>query len=557
MANSQTEIPTTWTTGWTDVLETGTWRSAIPVHAWQPSPCHVRCPVGGAIPEWIRDIEEGDYHAAWLKVVENNPLPAVTGRVCHHPCESDCNREQLEGPVGVNSLEHFLGDYALGQGWELTGPAEERGQSVAVVGGGPAGLSCAYHLRRLGYEVTLFEARPELGGLLRYGIPAYRLPREVLAQEIGRIIDLGVKVRTGHPVADEAELARLEQEFGAVFVAVGAQRAKRLPHLQEEKEGRILDGLGFLARVAAGEVPELGRKIAVIGGGSAAMDVARTARRLGKVVSVIAVEKREDMPALPEEVGQALEEGVSLFDGSMVESVDTGGSTLRLSCLKATPDPEAPEGEIRPLSVEGTEFTLEVGGIIVSVGQELDSQGPAVVLAADRSIVQVGDDFSTWRRGVFAGGDVATSVRFVSEALGAGRRAARAIAAFLGQEGVEMPAAASSDEVVTSDDVNVFYFPPAARATREQAPVRERMEDFREAVQVLSAEEATGEAARCLSCGTCVECDNCFIFCPDMAVKKDPTRNEHYYVLEQYCKGCGLCVAECPRGAVVLRQEAR
>src|SRR5680860_185886 len=207
MANSQTEIPTTWTTGWTDVLETGTWRSAIPVHAWQPSPCHVRCPVGGAIPEWIRDIEEGDYHAAWLKVVENNPLPAVTGRVCHHPCESDCNREQLEGPVGVNSLEHFLGDYALGQGWELTGPAEERGQSVAVVGGGPAGLSCAYHLRRLGYEVTLFEARPELGGLLRYGIPAYRLPREVLAQEIGRIIDLGVKVRTGHPVADEAELA--------------------------------------------------------------------------------------------------------------------------------------------------------------------------------------------------------------------------------------------------------------------------------------------------------------------------------------------------------------
>lgn len=410
--------------------------------------------------------------------------------------------------------------------------------------------------------MTIFEAREKLGGLLRYGIPAYRLSEEVVAKEIARILDLGVQAATGEAVADEAALARLEQEYDAVFVAVGAQRAKLLPHLGEPGDaagGRILDGLGFLAEVASGGSPELGRKVGVVGGGSAAMDVARTVKRLGKVAAVIAVEERGDMPALRQEVEQALEEGISLFEGAMVESVEAGGPMLRLSCRKVTLDPDAPEGEIRPLPVEGTEFSLDVDSLIVSVGQEVDTGGPASALAEDRSVIAVGEDLSTARAGVFAGGDAASLVRFVTEAIGDGRRAAHAIASYLGHEesGIEAAAAASPDEAVKADDVNRYYFAPSARTNRRQAPVRERIGDFREVIEALSADEAAAEARRCLTCGTCVECDNCFIFCPDMAVKKDPSRDEHYYVLEQYCKGCGLCVTECPRGAVVLRRESR
>ena len=190
------EIPTAWTTGYTDIFNTGTWRAATPVHEWRPSPCHVSCPIDNAIPQWIKLIGEGAYEEAWLSLVETNPFPAVTGRVCHHPCEGDCNRAVLEGPVGINGLEHFLGDQALQQGWALPAAGKPLGRRVAVVGGGPAGLSCAYHLRRLGYDVTVIEARPKLGGLLRYGIPEYRLAAEVVDKEIQRIVDLGVHVRT-------------------------------------------------------------------------------------------------------------------------------------------------------------------------------------------------------------------------------------------------------------------------------------------------------------------------------------------------------------------------
>jgi len=564
MSSPAPEIPTAWTTGFTDVLNTGSWRAALPVHAWRPSPCHSLCPVGGSIPRWVRQIAAGDYAEAWLTLAENNPLPAVTGRVCHHPCESECNRAEQEGAVGVNALEHFLADLALERGWSLPLPAADQDRTVGVVGGGPAGLAAAYHLRRLGYPVTIYEARPQLGGLLRYGIPAYRLPPAVLRQELDRLLALGIAVRLSTPVADAQGLARLEQEHDAVFIAVGAQRAKPLPQLAGGAEHGlpIFDGLEFLAREdaeAAGAGDQLGERVLVVGGGSAALDVARSARRLGKQVTILCLEERAAMPAQPEEVTEALEEGVGLFDGALLQTVErTPDRGLVLSCRRCTLDPAAPAGVLRPLPIAGSEFSLQADSVIVSIGQEAALESFHTILSVEETVLRVDPvTLATERPGVFAGGDVASLRRYVSEALGDGRRAARGIAAYLGHPQIRPDPAAPLEEAVRQQAVNFYYFAGADRHEKSRLAASERLADFREVAQALSAAEAMDEAARCLSCGTCIECDNCFYFCPDMAVRRDPLHPQHYVVDEQYCKGCGLCAAECPRGVIRMTQETR
>lgn len=556
MSTPPKEIPTAWTTGFTDIFNTGTWRSALPVHEWRPSPCHVSCPVGNSIPLWIKLIGEGAYEDAWLSLAATNPFPAVTGRVCHHPCEGDCNRVILEGPVGINGLEYFLGDHALQQGWALPAAGESLGRRVAVVGGGPAGLSCAYHLRRLGYEVTVLEARPKLGGLLRYGIPGYRLATGVVDKEIQRILDLGVEVRTDTSVDSAEAFARLRQEYVAVFVAVGAQRAKRLGHLDEAGGAtRVLDGLDYLRRVSDGEDLALGERLVVIGGGSAAIDVARTARRQGKQVTVMSLETREIMPAQSEEVSEALEEGVRLVDGAMASGATLTVECLTLECRLVTLDPEAPPGVLRPLPIEGSGFALEADAVIMAIGQDADLGAFGPALQTEQAVLQVDrDTLATSLEGVFAGGDVATMSRYVSVAVGEGRRAAYGIAAYLGHPDAQPLPCLDLSQAVAATEVNVYYFPPAERTERERTAAERRLDDFREVALAYTTAQAASEAGRCMSCGLCIECDNCFVFCPDMAIKKDADRDEHYAVLEQYCKGCGLCVVECPRGAVHLEQ---
>ena len=363
------------------------------MHEWKPSPCHVQCPIGNAIPAWIAAIDEGRYQEAWEALVATNPFPAVTGRVCAHPCETECNRAVvLEGAVGINGLEQFLGDQALEQGWPLPAPGASQGKRVAVVGGGPAGLSAAYHLRLLGYDVTVFESSARLGGLLVWGIPEYRLPGDVVDREIGRILDLGVEARTDAPVADEAALARLREEYDAVFVAVGAARAKRLPYLDEMVgSARVLDGLDYLRRVRAGEDLELGQRVVVIGGGSAAVDVARTARRQGKDVTLVSLETRDVLPAQEGEVVEALEEGVRLVAGAMVASGRVTTECLSLECQLVTLDPEAPEGVIRPLPVADSDFLLEADTVIAAIGQDPEL-APFAALATDRGLVVVDAD---------------------------------------------------------------------------------------------------------------------------------------------------------------------
>jgi NADPH-dependent glutamate synthase beta subunit-like oxidoreductase len=577
-ARTTAEVPTIWTTGWTEVFNTGTWRAATPVHEWRPSPCHADCPIGNAIPRWIKPIGDGSHREAWDALVETNPFPAVTGRVCHHPCEVHCNREVLEQVVGINGLEHFLGDRALEEGWPLPAAGDDQGKRVAVVGGGPAGLSCAYHLRRLGYAVTVFEASPELGGLLRNGIPEYRLSSSVLDREIQRILDLGVEVVLGVPVAGPTALETLRAEFDAVFVAVGAQRSKSLPQVASgSAAARVFDGLEYLRRCTEGVARELGERMVVVGGGSAAIDVARSARRLGHQVAMVALETRETMPAQPEEVQQALDEGVVLFDGAMVEAADTttADGALSLSCRKVVLDPLSPPGEFRPRVIEGGDFTLSADVIVTAIGQEPDLQvfEDACVIEGGVLAIDV-HSRSTSVPGVFAGGDAASLNRYVSEAIGDGRRAAYGIAAYLGHPTATQVVRPALEEAVNRKEVNPFYFEFAARTERAEASVEERLRSFEETLCGYSEEEASVEARRCMSCGLCVRCDNCFVFCPDMAVKKDAEAPEgavvvtaapgapadsgpFYFVLDQYCKGCGLCVTECPRGAVRLEQVAR
>lgn len=287
---------------------TGSWRVNRPRFVERVPPCNDTCPAGENIQGWLYRAEAGDYEASWRQLVEDNPFPGVMGRICYHPCETACNRAQLDESVGINSVERFLGDLAIEQGWPLPPARTGTGKRVLVVGGGPAGLSAAYHLRRMGHQVRLVDSAPMLGGMMRYGIPAYRLPRPVLDAEIDRILALGVDVVLDHAVRD-LEAEREQGNFDAVFLALGAQVARRV-EVPCGDSSRILDALSLLHGVAVDDAPALGRRVAVYGGGDTAVDAARTARRLGATDPVIIYHRnREHMPAHRAEVEEALGEG--------------------------------------------------------------------------------------------------------------------------------------------------------------------------------------------------------------------------------------------------------
>lgn len=538
-----------WTNQTSLMRLTGTWRSALPEYRDLPSPCRGACPVGGRIAAWLRQIELGDAHGAWLTLVDNNPFPAIAGRICHHPCEAACNRQHLDGTVGICSLERHVGDLALAEGWAFAAPEAERDQTIAIVGGGPAGLSAAYQLRRRGWRVTVFEAGAELGGLLRTGIPAYRLDKNILDGEIQRILDLGVEVRLEAGIADAAALQALRDEFDAVYLATGASRSKVLPGL-DYSQPWVTDSAEFLAATNAGEACELGPRVVVIGGGSAALDVARTARRLGKSVSVLSLEPADQLPAQRVEVEEALEEDVEFISGAMMQSVGDAADGLTLQCIRVDFQLGAERGAFSVEPIAGSEFVLQADALIPAIGQDADLERWRELAAADGPVVATDAQGQTTTPGLFAGGDLASMERFVTQAVGMGRQAADDIGRFLDAtfEGRAGPAGAEAPYAV----INTHYHPPAPRQLAANAGVAARLGGFDEVQQPLAAAAATAEAARCFSCGTCIYCDNCYFFCPDMAIEKF---GRGYGVKSDYCKGCGLCVAECPTGAIAMREE--
>jgi NADPH-dependent glutamate synthase beta subunit-like oxidoreductase len=550
--NATTPIPTTWTTGTTEVFKTGTWRAALPAHIHAPSPCHAACPVGGDIAEWIGRARERDFRGAWEILTRHNPFPAVAGRICHHPCEAACNRAGVDGSLAICRLERHVGDRALAEGFAFALPPAERGLRVAVVGGGPSGLSAAFHLRRRGYAVTLFEARSELGGLMRYGIPSYRLARAVLDGEIARIVALGVDVRCDAPIATPEEFARLRSDFHAVYVALGARCQKRLPRLDYAKPW-VLDGADYLARANAGAPPKLGRRVVVIGGGSAALDVARSARRAGHEVTIVALESRAQMPAQREEVAEALEEGVVLVEGAMLTGVAETGGGLSLGCVRVRFEPGERRGDFTVQPQAGSEFELAADAIVTSIGQDPDLAPLQPMLDTDGALVKVDRGQATSAPQVYAGGDVASLARFVTEAIGMGNRAAQEIDRALRGEASDVPSG-EAEAIVAPASINLFYHEARARAPEHRAEVAARLVTGSEVQLGLDEAEALAEAERCFSCGTCIRCDNCVHYCPDLAVKRE---GDGYVVLADYCKGCGICVRECPTGSMKMTEELR
>jgi NADPH-dependent glutamate synthase beta subunit-like oxidoreductase/Pyruvate/2-oxoacid:ferredoxin oxidoreductase delta subunit len=553
--NAPMPIQTTWTTGSTTAIKTGTWRAALAQHVHAPSPCHAACPVHGDIAEWIGQARARDFHAAWLTLSRHNPFPAVIGRICHHPCESACNRAGYDEPLSICKLERCVGDMALERGWAHAASAVPRAERIAVVGGGPSGLSAAYQLRRRGFAVTLFEAQPQLGGLMRYGIPAYRLAREVLDGEIARIVALGIELRCGQAMDTPQALAELRADFDAVYLAYGAQRQKRLPQLDYTRPW-VVDGADYLARASRGAPPTLGARVVVIGGGSAALDVARSARRAGHEVTILALEAEAEMPAQREEVIEAREEGITLADAAMLRGVLESAAGLRFDCVRVRFIAGAQKGEFTLQPLEGTAFTLEADAIVSSIGQDPELAPLAGAVDCSGPLLPTDASGATGAAGLWAGGDLTSTARFVSEAIGMGERAALAIERQLnvraGAEGsAPLPQAQALVDLAA---INVHYHPTQPRAADRHLAVAQRLAHGGEVQLGLAIEQALAEAARCFSCGTCTHCDHCVSYCPDLAVQR---LGDGYTVLTDYCKGCGVCVKECPTGSMTMLEELR
>ena len=557
--NAPLPIRPIWTTGSTEVIKTGTWRAALPQHIRAPSPCHAASPVNGDIAEWIGQARAGDFRTAWQTLTRHNPFPAIAGRICHHPCETACNRAGHDEPLSICKLERFLGDVALEQGWLYPAAQARRSERIAIVGGGPSGLSAAFQLRRLGYAVTLIESQPELGGLMRYGIPAYRLARKVLDGEIARIVALGIDVRCGQALATPRAFAQLRAGHDAVYLAFGARRQKRMPQLDYTRPW-VVDGADYLARTSIGASPVLGRRLVVIGGGSAALDVARSARRAGHEVTILALEAENRMPAQREEVVEALEEGIVLVDGAMLRSVgEAGAGGLRLDCVRVRFEPGAQRGQFTVTPLDGGGFALEADAIVSSIGQDPDLTPLAAALEIDGTLLRTDACGATSADGVWAGGDMTSMARFVTEAIGMGERAAleidRVLRARSGEGGApEDPPARATESVVGLAAINLHYHPAQERSAEHRVAAAERLAHDAEVQLGLDIERALAEAERCFSCGLCTHCDNCVTYCPDLAVRR---AGDGYVVLTDYCKGCGLCVKECPTGSMKMLEELR
>jgi NADPH-dependent glutamate synthase beta subunit-like oxidoreductase len=523
---------------------TGSWRTERAVYVHRLPPCNNACPAGENCQEWLYRAEEGDYEAAWRQIMQDNPLPAVMGRVCYHPCETSCNRGQLDEAVGINSVERFLGDEAIKRGWRVEIEAPPSGKRVLVVGAGPSGLSAAYHLRRLGHDVTIHEAGPVAGGMMRFGIPTYRLPRDVLEAEVRRILDLGVTLELDRKVDNVLESMR-EGGFDAAFLAVGAHIGKRA-YIPAGEAARILDAVSVLRSMEGESKPLLGRRVVVYGGGNTAMDVARTARRLGAEEAVVVYRRtRERMPAHDFEVEEALQEGVLMKWLSTVKHADAGKLVLEKMELDESGFPQ-PTGELEE---------LEADSLVLALGQEADLSLLDGVpgLEVRDGVVQVGPDMMTGHPGIFAGGDMVPAERTVTVGIGHGKQAARHIDGWLRGAAYERP---PKHELATFDKLNPWYYSDAPPTVRPQLDIVRRRSTFEEVVGGLDETNALFEARRCLSCGNCFGCDNCFGVCPDNAVLKLGPGGAYQYEIDlDYCKGCGLCVAECPCGAIEMEPE--
>lgn len=540
------------------VNKTASWRNAEPYYEDKAAPCNLNCPAGTDVVNFIHLLSQGKYQEGWELILNTNPFPGVCGRVCPHPCEHECNRGNLGGRLNVHTLERFLADSNFEQNLKPRYLAGKKPQSVGVIGAGPAGLSCAYQLARRGYAVTIYEALPEPGGMMRQGIPDYRLPKEILEREIEFILAHGVELRLNTAVGKEISFEQVRKAHQAVFIGTGFTLSRNLGAEGQELE-EVIPGIEVLRKISFHDDVRLGDRIVVVGGGNTAMDVARSVLRLGSQPRVVYRRSREEMPAIADEVDDLLAEGIPIDFLTLPVKVhgDAKGKILKVECQRMTLGEPDASGRRRPVPVEGSNFFLEADMVITAIGETPDLRFLSSDVKAESWGVLVDGYGRTNVEGIYAGGDTANGEGTVTHAVGRGRQAAIAIDSWL--QGAALPPCDAIDRSlkdrsrhqVVWQEINPAYFVPEERIELKGLAIPERVRNFEEVYSGYDEETALREAQRCFSCGLCPECDNCLIFCPDAAISRK--EGGWYKINYDYCKGCGVCVSECPRNAISIK----
>jgi NADPH-dependent glutamate synthase beta subunit-like oxidoreductase len=530
----------------------------------------------------MRLVAQGRFHEAAVLYRQEHPLPSVTGRTCYHPCETACNRAQFDEALSINAVERRIGEEALK--FQTENPNQGlRKEKIAVVGSGPSGLTCAFYLALMGYGVTIYEKMPEAGGVLRYGIPSYRLPKKILAKEVENIRGVGVEFTFDTEIGKDIAFDELKEKYDAVYLAVGVWRSRRMGVPGEDLPG-VLSGLEFLARINSGEKVEIGPKVAVIGGGNTAMDSCRTALRLGCDPTVVYRRTRAEMPAIEEEIQGAEAEKIPFdFLTAPVEILSENDKVTGIRCQRMRLGRPDESGRRRPVPIEGSEFDIPVDTVLTAIGEQPDLDFLEDKLELKWKKIVAGRFGTTADEKVFAGGDVIDQDHTVVQAISAGKKAAVAIdAKFRGGNNLDEIfericvggkgsvstakyfdlAPGNTHQVVGYNDLNTDYFDPVPRAEMPHLAPADRTDNFDEVNKGLSDEQAVAEAKRCFNCATCIECDNCILFCPDIAVLRSPEGGPGigkapYKIDYEYCKGCLVCVHECPRSAMSFEEVVR